>query len=61
MSSADRSRRRPDKPGSDVVTAPTARRQPDRPRVTVERVDTEPLTADQHRDAVAALAALIDR
>ena len=61
MSSTDRSRPRPGQPGADAATAPTARRQPDRPRVTVERVDTEALTVDQHRDAVAALAALIDR
>jgi hypothetical protein len=61
VSFADRSRLRRGKPGSEAATAPTAQQQPDRSRVTVERVDTEPLTVHQHRDAVAALAALIDR
>jgi hypothetical protein len=30
-------------------------------RIVVERVETEPLSADQRRDAVTALAVLIDR
>lgn len=61
MSFADRSPLQPGQPGSDAATAPTARRQTDRPRVAVDRVDTEPLMVDQHRNAVAALTALIDR
>lgn len=61
MSSADRSRQRPGQHSADSATVSNARRQPDRPIIKVERVDTDPLTVDQHRDAVAALAALIDR
>jgi hypothetical protein len=37
------------------------RRRPTDPRVEVERIDTEQLSVDQHRDAAAALAVLIDR
>lgn len=60
MSSTDPFRQQPRPPASDGFSAPTSR-QPDCRPVAIECIDTEPLSVDQHRDAVAALAALIDR